>query len=690
MYRRVIEGFVFILLGVYLLGYTLPGAWKTLNTDFPNYYLAARLTRESVDPSRAYEWIWLQREKDHRNIDQRIVGLVPITPFSTLAMWPLTKLPPLEAKHAWLLLNLALLLPIAWLLRAVSGLSLLQIGCLLGLSLPLHRNLLYGQYYILLLGILTGACWAAQRQRNYLAGSLVGIGAAVKVFPIVLTLHFLRRKNWQALLACLLTGLVCLLISTSVFGWSLHRTYLLQVLPWTLHGDALDPYNLASSSLSTLLHRLFIYEPQWNPHPAINAPWLFAILHPTLQLAILAPAVLWIETGPWSPARTALEWSALLLATLTLTPLPASYHFTVLVLPVAVLCGRLLQERSRFLLATVIVLYLAVGYPGWNSASVDGWGALLHVKRLYWLVLLTLTTFHLLMRSRTAVQYKLWWLTGGGLVLSLSIAAGLHHQHGLFDDYAYRLPMPAQVLLASEPVPLGSGIQSIALAPTGYQLAPMDGAAFQIRDGDTEKDELSLAASGEELWTESVGLHSLLEPVSGSFATISDAESPAIVSRGSQLAFLRQIGGRKQLFVRDLIHPGILDRQVTTVASPWNLEEIASSPSGTIIVAATQDQGKSRLYIVKGVDQLEPIAAGEARYPAVSPDGRWLAFSSFHSGFWNLSLQDLTTGAMRRLTAVPCDQTEPAWLSDSRTLLYSSDCGRAFGFAAICRRRFLP
>ena len=145
-------------------------------------------------------------------------------------------------------------------------------------------------------------------------------------------------------------------------------------------GRCLDPYNLASSSLSTLLHRLFIFEPQLNAHPALHAPWLFAILHPTFQLALLAPAVLWIDTRVSSPARIALEWSALLLATMTLTPLPASYHFTVLILPVAVLCGQLMQERRWALLAVVIGLYLAVGYPGWNTAAVDGWQALLHVN----------------------------------------------------------------------------------------------------------------------------------------------------------------------------------------------------------------------------------------------------------------------------------------------------------------------
>jgi Glycosyltransferase family 87/WD40-like Beta Propeller Repeat len=689
VHRRVIGGAVLVLLGCYLFGHTLPRAWRSLNTDFPNYYLAARLVREGVDPSRAYEWIWLQREKDHRDIDQRVIGLVPITPFSTLAIWPLTGFPPLLAKHAWLLLNLALLVPIAWLMGSVSGLSLLQVGCLLGLSFPLHRNLLYGQYYIVLLGILTAACWAIQRQRNRMAGSLIALGVAVKIFPVILSLHFIRKKNWVALLACLLTGILCLLVSVSVFGWSLHRTYLLQVLPWTLRGEVLDPYNLSSSSLSTLLHRLFIFEPQLNAHPALHAPWLFPILHPTFQLAFLLPALLWIDTRESSPARISLEWSALLLATLTLTPLPASYHFTVLVLPVAILCGRLLQERRTALLVVVIALYLAVGYPGWNTAPVDGWQALLHVKRLYALILLTIVVIYLI-KNGTRVQSPKWWFAGAAAVLLISIASGLKHQRGLFDDYFYRLPIGRQMLLATQSVPRGNEVDSIALLPDGYRRATIEDTSMVTHASDGAKDELSLTAAGHQLWTETVGLHSVLAPSSGSGPSILDAESPAGLANGNLLAFLREIDGRKQLFVRDLARPDEPDQQLTTATSSWNVEEIAHSPGKWLVVSATRGDVRSRLYQVRGVDQLELLPVGEARYPAVSPDGRWLAFSIFRSGYWNLSLRDLSTGATRPLTNVSCDQTEPAWLPDSRTLLYSSDCGRALGFTAICRRRFLP
>jgi hypothetical protein len=658
--RRIVWGVLFALSGLYFFAHTLPRAWRTLNTDFPNYYLAARITREGIDPARAYEWIWLQREKDHRSIDQRVVGLVPITPFSTLAMWPLTALPPLTAKHVWLGINLAALLPIALLLRGMTGLSLLQIGCVFALSFPLHRNFLYGQYYVVLLAVLTAACWCAQRGRNYSAGALVGLGAAIKIFPILLTLHFLRRKNWAALSACLATCLLAALVSIAVFGWGLHRTYLLQVLPWTMHGEALDPYNLASSSLSSLLHRLFIVEPQMNPHPAIQAPWLFAILHPLLQMALLAPAVLWINTQCSSPARIALEWSALLLAILTLTPLPASYHFTVLILPIVILCAQLSESQRWGLLAFVLVLYLAVGYPGWNTSPTEGWAALWHVKRLYALVLLTSVAFYLIRNH----PWPRWWVAGAAVAVCVSIAAGLRHQRNLFEDYRYRVPMAQQIFSASQPVSLGGEIHFAQLDANGYP-GPVD--------------RLSLAAGGGEIWSEDVETRSTVQ---SSRMRILDAQSPAISSDGTVVAFLREIDGRKQLFAAD--------KQLTPLSGNWNVEEIAFSPDGSIVTSATRDGGNSALYRVRGEGQIEPIPVGEARYPSVSPDGRWLVFSGFESGNWNLYLREMSTQSVRRISSVPCNQINPSWEADSKTLLYASDCGRALWFTAICKRRILP
>lgn len=85
-----------------------------------------------------------------------------------------------------------------------------------------------------------------------------------------------------------------------------------------------------------LLHRLVVYEPQWNPNPSIHAAWLFAVLLPLAQTLLFAPALLLAEPGD-NPERLNLEWSAVLLGSLAISTLPAGYHFTLLILPVCLM-----------------------------------------------------------------------------------------------------------------------------------------------------------------------------------------------------------------------------------------------------------------------------------------------------------------------------------------------------------------
>ncbi len=147
---------------------------------------------------------------------------------------------------------------------------------------------------------------------------LLGIAFGLKIFPVLFLLYFARKRDWRAAGGLLLGGFATIAASIAAFGWPLNRLYATQVLPWALRGDAMDPYNLASSSLSSLLHRLLIFEPEWNPHPIAHAPALFAVLHPLLQLLILSPAIVW--SIPEDIARQLLlEWAAFLVGLLAIS-----------------------------------------------------------------------------------------------------------------------------------------------------------------------------------------------------------------------------------------------------------------------------------------------------------------------------------------------------------------------------------
>jgi len=106
--------------------------------------------------------------------------------------------------------------------------------------------------------------------------------------------------------------------------------------------------------------------------------------------------------------------------------------------------------------------------------------------------------------------------------------------------------------------------------------------------------------------------------------------------------------------------------------------------------SAAENGQPPRIYSSDPKGGIAMLALGEARYPALSPNGHYLTYSHLENGVWNLWLRDQSTGAVRRIADLPCNQIEPSWDADGKTLLYSTDCGRSLWFTAIARRRIIP
>jgi Tol biopolymer transport system component len=151
------------------------------------------------------------------------------------------------------------------------------------------------------------------------------------------------------------------------------------------------------------------------------------------------------------------------------------------------------------------------------------------------------------------------------------------------------------------------------------------------------------------------------------------------------LAYLREEHGRDSIWLRTLDQLG---RRDTALTSPeLDVLEMSFLPNGSLIFSAEADGGNAKLFLTDQAGTIRSLGSEEARYPAVSPDGHWLAFSELQGGNWHLWLRDLHNGRTSRLTQADCNNMEPTWASDSKTLIYASDCGRALWFTALCRRR---
>src|SRR5215467_12090690 len=89
---QLAEWTLVVLLLALFVGHALLPAWRSLNSDFPNYYLAGALYRRGIPLDRIYEWTWFQRQNDILGVRDGIVGFAPNPPICALPVAPLTGL----------------------------------------------------------------------------------------------------------------------------------------------------------------------------------------------------------------------------------------------------------------------------------------------------------------------------------------------------------------------------------------------------------------------------------------------------------------------------------------------------------------------------------------------------------------------------------------------------------------------
>ena len=144
---------------------------------------------------------------------------------------------------------------------------------------------------------------------------------------------------------------------------------------------------------------------------------------------------------------------------------------------------------------------------------------------------------------------------------------------------------------------------------------------------------------------------------------------PAWSPDGRQIAFVR---GNAVYTVPAIGGP---EQKVSAAAGT----SVAWHPDSRHVVVTQQPEGKpAALWMV-------PIGGGEAKaltspaplnadlYPAVSPDGRWLAFARSRGSLADLVVKPMDGGPERVLVRGKFLRTRPVWLPDSRELIFGEE-----------------
>jgi hypothetical protein len=698
-------------------------AWKHLNTDFPNYYLAARLYRQGFPMERVYEWTWFQRQRDHLGIDQRLVGFIPLTLPSILPVLPWSSLPPLQAKHFWLLMNALFLLGTALILKANTTLSIQRIALLTFLAVvPLHESFLFGQMHVFVLLLLTLAAWLYFKDSTFSSGIVLAVAAALKIYPALFLIFFLFKKQWRAATGLLVGLSGAGLMSLYLFGMDACRFYALQVLPRAVKGEVTDPYNVAWNTFTALLRRLFIAEPELNPAPVAHIPWLYALLQPLVHGFIFVVFMWAIGSKKRDGDRAKLEWASYLFLLLFLSSQTGGYHLVVLILTAVLVTDYLVAHQQWILAGFAALLYAFICGPliHWPRVSPTGWQNLLFFSRLGMMTLSAgVLLWVLLPRSaelRGLFSFRNLIIPASALVV-LAVVGFIStekHLDGQFENYSARIATSPEIVLASDPVVTSNGILFTRMTRAGYTVRGLQAGSnldSQIKDLPTQNlpssggDWFHPAAAGHSgsVWAEEASQDgsrvfrfsantSGRNPVSVKLEA-ANAEEPVVSPDGQLLAFLRPVNGRDSLWVQDIGEDIHADKAKTEakaaheiVGAEYDVRDPRFAPDHKIIFSSKRT-GRFALYVATPSGDVQQMTMTtptcSARFPAISPDGRWLAFSCEHGGSWQLHAMDLQGNKEIQLSTGECNSVSPAWTTDSKRLIYATDCGRGLGLTAL-------
>jgi hypothetical protein len=398
------------------LGADLLPALPEIRNDFANYYVPARIVRAGGPLERAYEMEWFQNEIRRAGID-RLGGFASFPPASALLLRPFAGWTPPSAKLAWAALLGAAYLAAYATLRPVAGMRgdwLALVFLLAGASLT--NALLFGQPYTVLLLLLALSLRALLAGRPFLAGALLAPVFVLKLYGAAFLLHFLWTRRWRAAAGFAVGAAVLGAASVAILGPAVHVQYVREQLPSLVRGDYVDSYSPAWQTLGSVARRLFQGEPELNPHPVLEAPALGRALGRGLGVLVLLLSALTRPSGPRGLPRA---WAALTAGSLAASPVLASYHFVLLVLPVALLVGD--AELRPWLRASLAGLLAFATSPYVFSLAhrAHGWGNLAAAPRLLASLAVLGVALWLLGRAR-----PVWLAPAAALVAGLAALPG--------------------------------------------------------------------------------------------------------------------------------------------------------------------------------------------------------------------------------------------------------------------------
>jgi hypothetical protein len=411
-FRQPIAILLLAGLGIILAIRGIVPAMSKVDTDFPNYFTAAKIIANGGDVDRLYDDQWFQEQMRHYQIGRPSEGkFSPFPPPTALLMVPLTRLTPLNALRVMTIMSLFGLVGSIILLGRILAWRLIDSGIFILLSgYAVVNALRFGQPYILISACCILGYYARLKGRPFIAGLCFGLFSPIKYFPLVILIYFAFRKEWRVVLGGATAIVAVALVSIGVMGWKIHQDFLFSVLGnhLTAHLSMQDPFAVSFQSFDTLFRRLFVFDAALNPRPFVaSASFAGIAVVATKCLIVAAAALTLVRLNRRGEAAVAPSLGLLGIVTLLLAPATATYHFSLLWLPIGLLIRYFALEGAAPYAVFILGSYALIGFfPYGHSNLFQSRGGLvmLAYPRLFLLLVMFVVSTYFLGRSAGAAQ----------------------------------------------------------------------------------------------------------------------------------------------------------------------------------------------------------------------------------------------------------------------------------------------
>lgn len=377
-------------MGVHFAVVVVP-AMQQGEASFAGYYTASWLMARGEFTSLAYDNEWFAAQVPVAMQDPTAREVIsPNLPTVGFAVLPLVPLHPAVAQTiftltSWLVGWVALAI-VVWLTRPYAegwrGWGWLVGGMLLVWSSPFIANLWIGQIYSFLFLALVLVWVAFLRNRNVLAGAVLGIafmlkstGSLLFLLPVI----YRRFGFWVGL------GTVMVGIGVASLFWIQPQTWATYVEAVGIAGNR--PWVAVTAYQTTLgmISHLFRYDAEWNTTPILKLPELVRPLY-VIITGVAVAWTCWLLYRSKAPIGGGME--LLLILSVISVPFAEEYHFLLVFLPLLVIVqqvrGR--QGQERRILGILLVLIgglLLLPLPYEHPRLSMGWLAFFAYPRLY-------------------------------------------------------------------------------------------------------------------------------------------------------------------------------------------------------------------------------------------------------------------------------------------------------------------